>query len=58
MSKAGEDASVEAEAEAEAEAGHNNGGGGGHDLEQNPHHQQQTNCQSILITSTIMIYHE
>ena len=57
MSKAGVDAAV-VEAEAEAEAGHNNGGGGGHDLEQSPHHQQQTNCQSILITSTIMIYHE
>jgi len=53
MSKAGVDAVVEAEAE--AEAGHN-GGGGGQDLEQSPQ-QQQTNCQSILITS-IMIYHE
>ena len=50
MSKVGVDAAVE------AEAGYNGGARDGHDLEQSPH-QQQTNCQSILITS-ILIYHE
>ena len=45
---------VDAAVEAEAEAGRN-GGGGGHDL-QSP--TATNNCQSIILITSIMIYHE